>query len=466
MVSRIIKYKTEGNSLFIKYVFNFIFNAVGIAGEQTEGDGADIYYGNDIKRLNSGIVIRTNKQDTVWEELIKGLISDADINGIVSFDIINAIGYFLNDSLNKDLPAGSFDSHDRLIFHESGQYKLNIAGFPIINVYIAFLRSLFERVFPSKGLPMWPDGKKMALGLSHDVDNPDKYTIFKTPFINRKASLKNNLYIVLRKAYSAMQYLFDKNRDNYWLFKEIMDEEEKYGFRSVFYFASVNAFDEYGSIYDVYYDINSQKFKQLFRDILARGFEIGLHSSYNAFTDINHFKKEKSKLDSLCGIEVKGLRHHYWHTGKYVEATLEMHESAGFEYDSSLAFNEELGFRRNIALPYYPWSDTLKRPLKTMQLPVFCMDGNCFYKSVGVEEAASKVKSYIDIIKQYSGLGLIDWHDRTSYPKNSEFMNWGKCYLKILEYLSSEKDIWVTSPVEIYTWLKNREEALAQNARL
>ena len=66
--------------------------------------------------------------------------------------------------------------------------------------------------------------------------------------------------------------------------------------------------------------------------------------------------------------------HHYWHMGKNIDKTLEMHEYADFEYDSSIAYNEEIGFRRNVAYPYYPWIESMNRSLNILQLPVFCMD--------------------------------------------------------------------------------------------
>jgi len=459
-----IKYKIEDRSDFTKYIFDFILNIIGLKGKENHGNNGnnvDIYYGSKQPSPNCGVVIRENKSDIVWKELTKGCITSSDIEGIIPFDIVNAIGFFLNDEGNKNIAKEAHDIHDRLIFNKSFQYNRNMANFPIINLYIMFLKSLFERRNSSlSSLPLWPCGKKCVIGLSHDVDRPDKYARLKTPFFNKNVNFKYNLFNILGKAKAIMRLLNRKPND-FWLFEEIMDIEEKFGFKSTFFFASMNQFGEWGSLYDVRYDINSPKFMKVLKETATRGWEIGLHASYNAYLDSNRFSIEKERLTEILGSEVKGLRHHYWHMGRDIEKTLEMHERAGFEYDSSVAFNEQLGFRRNLAFPYYPWNETSARPIQVIQLPVFCMDGGLFYPPIEVNDAAKKIKTYIRTIKQYGGIGIIDWHVKTSYPKNTEYWNRGKTYIKILEYLSTDSEIWVTNLSDITSWLKKREQILS-----
>ena len=77
------------------------------------------------------------------------------------------------------------------------------------------------------------------------------------------------------------------------------------------------------------------------------------------------------------------------------------------------------------------------------------MDGNFFYKDNNVNKAVGTVKKYIDKIKKYNGVGVIDWHSETSFPQKGKYEKWAEAYLKILEYLSHDTDAWVTSPDEI-----------------
>lgn len=296
--------------------------------------------------------------------------------------------------------------------------------------------------------------------MSRDIDGPDKYEILKSSLYIKRYNVLENIKYNFFKLKVLRNRLLDKSPNDFWLFPEILEHEEKLGFRSTFFFASANKFQKYSTDFDVDYDINRPNYKKLIQEIKGHGFEVSLHASYNAFLDPNRLLSEKNKLERVSGFKIRGLRHHYWHMNKNVENTLEHHERCGFEYDTSIAFNDELGFRRNIALPYYPWSDALSRPINVVQLPVFCMDGNLFYKPIKAEDAVEKLSGYIEIIKKYGGLGVIDWHDRTSYPKNKEFWGWGEVYIGTLNYLHNNPDIWVTNLGSIASWIKKRESIL------
>jgi hypothetical protein len=145
--------------------------------------------------------------------------------------------------------------------------------------------------------------------------------------------------------------------------------------------------------------------------------------------------------------------------GPDVEATLRAHEQAGFAYDTSLAFNDHLGFRRSVALPFHPFDPALNRPLRTMELPTFCMDGNLFYLSNDIDAAVDAVGRMIDRIVEVGGLGVIDWHIQTSFPANREFRAWGIAYQEILSRLAGRSEVWVTSLEAIAEWVARRAEA-------
>lgn len=462
-----LTYVCEQETPLKKYIFEFIFFILGYYGKKVNDvstiDHIDIYYGNKcpVAEKCSLIIMEQSGLDVLWKPLLAGKISDKSINKVIDFDIINAISILITDKVNEVLPDEAYDEHDRLVFGHSFQAKLRVAETPLVNVYLRFLEDLFKQKYPHmRTTPLWPEGKKCAIGLSHDVDRPDKYTFLKAPFFLKNKTLKENLWINLRKASAAIKYITDKHRDNYWLFKDILQSEEQLGFQSTFFFAAVNSFDEYGAFYDVDYDITNDKFLAVFDEILKREFEIGLHASYNAYLNKHHFVYEKQKIEDITKIKLKGLRHHYWHMRKDQLRTLRMHEFAGFEYDSSIAFNDSLGFRRNIALPYFPWDEGNGCKLNIMELPVFCMDDHLFCRPIEIYAAVDELKKFLETIKQLGGVGVIDWHVKSSYPKNSKYLNWGKTYIKLLEHLSNESEIWVTSLGNISDWLKNRSKTI------
>jgi len=195
--------------------------------------------------------------------------------------------------------------------------------------------------------------------------------------------------------------------------------------------------------------------------LLDDGFEIGLHASYRAHEDPARVVAEGARLADVAGRAVPGLRHHYWQLGPDESATLRAHEAAGFTYDSSLAFNDHVGFRRGVALPFRPFDAVLGRPLRTIQIPTFCMDGNLFPAPGDIDEAVATVDRLIDGIVATGGLGAIDWHIQTSYPRNPTFAAWGTAYQEILKRLAARPDVWVTGLEAIASWVARRSAGLA-----
>ena len=139
----------------------------------------------------------------------------------------------------------------------------------------------------------------------------------------------------------------------------------------------------------------------MFERLRATGNGVGLHTGYAAFAAPGRVAEERRRLADAAGMEIAGNRHHYWHLGPEPGATLREHEAAGLTWDASLAFNEDVGFRRATTLPFHPWDDSLARPLRLLELPTACMDGNLLYRSV--DAAVAAVAALLDVIAGSGG---------------------------------------------------------------
>ncbi|MEI8334575.1 MAG: hypothetical protein WCH74_12115 [Chloroflexota bacterium] len=443
-------------------VLAFLFETIGVRGMPCDPpalwDGPHVVYGHAAPARPSGISIPERPDDLLWPDVIAAHEA-APLGGDVPFDIISAIGSFLRDDVHRDADPEGLDDHGRLTYAASWPAKVGLGDLPIVNAYVAYFERLVRGRLGLEGRPRWPEGRRAAIGLSHDVDQPDKYAMLEC--LLRPWRLRGRPRSAIRwTAELARARLRDRAPRDWWLFDEVMDSEARRGLSSTFFFAPTTFHSTRGTRLDVAYDVSAARFRPVFRAMREGGFEVAMHAGYRAHEHARWLIAERRRLSDAAGSEIRGIRHHYWHLGPDIEATLRSHEQAGFAYDSSLAFNDHLGFRRSVALPFHPFDPVLHRPLRTLQLPSFCMDGNLFHASTDVDPAVAAVSDMIERIVDGGGIGTIDWHIQTSYPGNREFRVWAVAYQAILDMLAGRQDIWVTDLGAIERWVSCRAAAL------
>jgi hypothetical protein len=450
-----LAFALERESQLDRYVVGFVADALGLRAVETEATARRpiLYYGNEPPQGLRGVVIPRRPGDVLWRELLDGSLDSGTFGPRLAFDLISAIGALLTDAVNAGRPR---DRHARLPFAASFQAEQLVGEEPLVDRYIEALRVVVRRELDADLRSRWPEGKRAAIGLSHDVDRPYKWGILRAIREGRHPPTIGELPRYAAKAvYTALQRA-RRPVDDFWLFERVVEAEQRHAFRSTFFFASMPAFGAWGTFEDVYYDLAWPRFRPVFASLREAGFGIGLHASYGAHRGLERLAFERDRLSDLSGVEPRGLRHHLWHLGRDEPAALRLHERAGFAFDASLAFNDHLGFRRSVALPFRPWDPLEQRPLRTLQLPTFCMDGNLFYGGSSVADAIRQVERYLAAIKAVGGFGSIDWHVRASIPANREFRPWGEAYMAILEQLAADPEVWVTSLDEVAAWVESR----------
>jgi hypothetical protein len=161
-------------------------------------------------------------------------------------------------------------------------------------------------------------------------------------------------------------------------FDWIMDQSEKNGLQSEFYFMAGKT-----SPYDSGYDVFSPRIQRLLTRIHERGHIIGLHPSYGTLGRIDLLKAEVTNLRramDLAGAnqELKNGRQHYlrW----WVKRTWTDWQEAGLKADSSVGFADHAGFRAGTSKPYAGWSFAAKSGVLVIEYPLVLMDGTLFSK--------------------------------------------------------------------------------------
>lgn len=346
----------------------------------------------------------------------------------------------------EEIVLGKKDKFDRFPATESLAYKEEFLDRPIVNEYIELLWNWIDNFgLGFKKKKLWGN-KDFAICLTHDVDTVRKYKIY--PPLRTIGSLvvkdKN-----LKKAFALIiDYSKAKlDKDPYDNFSYIMDLENKYGFKSSFYFMSGG-----NTKYDGSYSINDSYIISLIKTLQEEGFEVGLHSSFNSYNNFQMLNLEKEKLEKASENAIFGGRQHYlrWKTPE----TWRILEKAGLKYDTTLSFADYEGFRCGICFPYKPFDIFKNRVLDIWEMPLTVMDGSLFdYQNLTPEEGFQRIKNLIDTIKKYNGLFVLLWHN--SSLDDLRLPAWIKVYEKTIEYLGKQNLFNDTAQGIISWWKEN-----------
>lgn len=279
---------------------------------------------------------------------------------------------------------------------------------------------------------IWPNGKKLALCLTHDVDRTKKTYQYFTHFVKT------------RRIYHLCS-LFQRS-EPYWNFERIMKIENKYKVKSTFFFMNETKKFKLGTLSMRRYDIQEPKLEGIIKRLNNGGWEIGLHGSYSSYKNKDMLEKEKMGLEEIVGNEVTGIRQHYLNLE--IPKTWKIQEEVGFEYDTTFGFQDKIGFRDEKYMPFHPFDNPT-----FLEIPLSIMDSLLFRNTKNVEEAWKKCKELIDITEQKGGVLTVLWHNRVFNEK--EFPGWSGIYEKIIK-VCREKNAWIATARDIAKWWNDK----------
>jgi len=294
-----------------------------------------------------------------------------------------------------------------------------------------------SRFLKGEGLNIaYPDNKQFAVCLTHDVD--EIYPPLTHTLLSTMTSLKGLDIKGLKR--QAFWKLNGKERSPYWNFQEIMDLEEKYSARSSFYFLATNA--------DIRrFRYNIEDLEGELDKIVDRGWEVGLHGGYYAYNNLTQILIEKERLERVLGRKVTGYRNHYLRFK--VPDSWEILVKAGFEYDTTLGYNDIVGFRNGMCHPFRPYNLRTDRESNILEIPLAIMDNTLFESVRSYDEGVALIKRVVDTVKLYKGVLCVNWH---SNSLNCPFkQKWDILYKFLLDYCY-KRGAWMTSGERICTW--------------
>jgi len=198
----------------------------------------------------------------------------------------------------------------------------------------------------------------------------------------------------------------------------------------------------------------------LLADLKNGGAEIAIHG-IDAWHSAQHARTERTIIGSVAAEEPAGVRMHWL----YFSPSSPQHlERAGFSYDSTLGFNEAVGFRSGTTQVF-----RLPGTAGLLELPLNIMDSALFYRGrMGLSErdALTACGDLIDTMKKYGGALTINWHTRSLNPER----NWDSFYLELLSLLKAHR-VWFANARTVVEWFRGRraicfEEVSGSSARV
>ena len=285
----------------------------------------------------------------------------------------------------------------------------------------------------------WPEDKRFAICLTHDVDRVDK-------------KWWHSLYYFLKTGRGYhLKTLITKYRQNpYWNFGRIMELEDKYGVRSTFFFLNESKKPQIFNpkTYPLsfgYYNITDPKLVEIIKLLDEGGWEIAVHGSYDSYKNIKLLKEEKKTLESVVGHEIIGIRQHYLNLE--IPTTWRLQKEVGFKYDASFGYRRDVGFRENKIIPFKPFGDEDD----FLVIPTTIMDSALFYKYPSPETAWRRILEIFKYAEKNGALVTVLWHQRVF--NENEFPDWSRIYEKIIQE-GLRRGAWFATCEEIWEVFK------------
>lgn len=354
-------------------------------------------------------------------ELPEPLIEEKNGCFVINYDILGLTYWMLNRI--EEIGRNDLDSHDRFPATASHAYKNGYLERPVVDEWLHILGQVIQRTWPALELKQ----HQFNMKVSHDVDRPSRYG-FRKPFSLAKG-IANDFFIkkdfkclyncILTKAHIS-KYI-DK-RDPANNFSWIMDQSEKNSIQSTFYFISGLTC----KMRDSDYDINHPAIINLMKEINNRGHKIGLHPSYNTYTDYHQLKIEANNLRSVLNKNnIKqasiGSRMHYLRWSQ--PSTLLNCEAAQLSYDTSLGYADHPGFRCGSSHEYQGFDPVSQNILNIRVQPLIAMEGTIIdsrYLGLGTgSEALNMFNMLKENCRKLGGNYTLLWH-------NTELINESK----------------------------------------
>jgi hypothetical protein len=412
--------------------------------------------GRDVFLNHDGIEIPVYGELLTFENIKSGLVCVNSTHGVAGFQIdtprvrILRLGYDLFREVEFLLAVGQ---------------PLHNAHIPTLEIHIQMLRTWIVNsgIFLLE-IPPAPAGKDFICCLTHDVDFAGirfhglDHTLlgflYRASVVSLVKFIKREVttdYLLTNwKAVASLPLVYLGLRKDFWLQFDHYLEIEK-DVTSTFFIipfknkAGQKITGHLAKTRALRYDIKDVI--TWVKDLQNCGHEIAVHG-IDAWIDSEQGSRELGRISEFTGESDVGIRMHCLCFGPDSPKTL---EQAGFLYDSTYGYNENIGYRGGTTQVFKPIGTN-----NLLELPLHIQDVALFHpKRLGLNEtqALRLCMSIIQKASRYGGVITIIWHLRSIAPERL----WDVFYITFLEELKKH-NTWFCTAKQAVNWFNTRRK--------
>ncbi len=426
-----VKIFTTSNVPRLRYVVDLILNDILglswqiISDRRKLGKGIIINYSNEIipgsfRLFHVGLLFETGikKQDILvgnWNSLPIFFQTPEDSD--LPFDIFAATFYLV--SRYEEYLEFQPDEHGRFSGSQSLAYRHGFLGIPVINLWAIEFAKVLLRKYQTLSFKR----NEFKALVTVDVDEPFAYR--GRNLIGNIGGFLNDITSKPGKAAHRLGCLTGREKDPYEVFEYLADNIKKNNADVKFFFPVGDRSD-----YDRNPSWKNAGYRKLISGIAER-FNVGLHPSFKASTDIKAIATELKRLKSILKREISVSRFHFLRIA--MPLSYKFISSTTIIEDYSMGYHDEPGFRAGIAGPFMFYNVAEDKLTNLRIFPFQIMDVTLIsYKKLNPGPARDVINNLIAETRRGGGTFVSIWHN-TTLQDNPESRGWREVFEFTLE---------------------------------
>lgn len=188
--------------------------------------------------------------------------------------------------------------------------------------------------------------------------------------------------------------------------------------------------------------------------LMKEGCELAVHG-IDSWHSAGKGREELTRIAAVTGASSVGIRMHWLLRDANTPCFL---ETAGYAYDSTVGYNETVGYRAGTTQVFRPLDARV-----LLELPLHIQDGALFYPQrldLSEADAEQRCRELIANATRLGGVLTVLWHDRSHGPERF----WGDFYVRLLDTLKSS-DAWFGTASQVVGWFRRRREVRFESVR-